>query len=258
MNDTLDTLSAFRPEAAGPTDALQLHERTAFMESIASSAPRRTPRLRPRRRLALGLALGLLAVVGTAGATGLVPDDVQQALGLASSHSPDVALTPEAGQAVEQTSAPIVGGGTVQLWTAPTTGGGTCAYLRRLDASGAPASSGPTSCALTVDSGGQLAVTSGSTSAPSQGAAATIGGHFGSDGTAQADVDTTGATAYGQAPAGTAKVELVDASGVVLADATPSNGWFVLSGDSSAATVVAQSATGTSLGTLPLTAPAAG
>ena len=35
MNDELDALRSFRPEATGPTDALQLQERTAFMETLA-------------------------------------------------------------------------------------------------------------------------------------------------------------------------------------------------------------------------------
>ena len=47
MNDELDALRSFRPEAAGPTDALQLQERTAFMETLAH-APTRARRRMPR------------------------------------------------------------------------------------------------------------------------------------------------------------------------------------------------------------------
>ena len=130
MNDELDALRSFRPEAAGPTDALQLQERTALMNTIAhppTGRPRRMPRLHPRRRILLGIAVALVTAVGAAGATGIIPDDVQQALGLAAAHTPDASLTPQIDQAVERTSAPTADGGTLELWTAPTTGGGTCA-----------------------------------------------------------------------------------------------------------------------------------
>ena len=132
MNDALDALRSFRPEATGPTDALQRQERIALMETFAhapSGAPRRLPRLRPRRRILLGIAVALVTAVGTAGASGMIPADVQQALGLAAAGHTDAALTPQIDQAVERASAPTADGGTVQLWTAPTNGGGTCAYV---------------------------------------------------------------------------------------------------------------------------------
>ena len=100
-----------------------------------------------------------MTVVGTAGATGMIPDDVQQALGLAAAHGPDPSLTPQVDQAVERTSAPTADGGTLELWTAPTTGGGTCAYLRRLDAAGAPTDPGPISCAVSIAGGGAMGET---------------------------------------------------------------------------------------------------
>ena len=159
MNDELDALRSFRPEATGPTDALQRQERIALMETIAhapSGAPRRLPRLRPRRRILLGIAIALVAAVGTAGASGMIPADVQQALGLAAADHTDAALTPQIDQAVERASAPTADGGTVQLWTAPTNGGGTCAYVRQLDAAGAPTDSGPISCAVSIAGGGRM------------------------------------------------------------------------------------------------------
>ena len=79
MNDALDALRSFRPEATGPTDALQRQERIALMETLAhaqSGAARRLPRLRPRRRILLGIAIALVTAVGTAGASGMIPADV--------------------------------------------------------------------------------------------------------------------------------------------------------------------------------------
>ena len=77
-------------------------------------------------------------LVGTATAAGIVPGDVQQALGLAAAHTPRARRAPRVAEAVERASAATAGDGTLELWTAPTTGGGTCAYLRRLDAASTP------------------------------------------------------------------------------------------------------------------------
>ena len=77
MNDELDLLRSFQPEAIGPTDVLQRQERIAFMETIAhgpTGPARRTMRLRPRRGILLGIAIALVAAVGTAGATGVIPE----------------------------------------------------------------------------------------------------------------------------------------------------------------------------------------
>jgi hypothetical protein len=90
-------------------------------------------------------SLPLRSCLLLAEATGMIPDDVQQALRLAAAHRPDASLTPEIDHAVERTSAATADGGTLEVWTAPTTGGGACAYLRRLDAAGAPTDSGPIS-----------------------------------------------------------------------------------------------------------------
>jgi hypothetical protein len=259
MNDELDTLRSFGPEAAGPTDALQLRERIALMETIAQGstrAPRRRPRLGRRGRIALGFAAALLVVVATAGATGMIPNDVQQTLGLAASHSPDSALTPQVDQAVERVSAPAAGGGTLELWTAPTAGGGTCAYLRHLDASGNPTDSGPISCAISLVGGVRLGTAIARSGSQPGGAAMSIGsGPFG-DGTVQAEVDSSGSSAFGQAPTGAARVEVLDSNGAVLGDETPSDGWFLLSlspdATAKAASLVALSASGASLVSIPV------
>ncbi len=265
MNDALDALRSFRPEAAGPTDALQLQERIAFMETLAhapTGAPQE-PRLRPRRRILLGIAIALVAAVGTAGATGMIPDDVQQALGLAAAHSPDASLTPQIDQAVERTSAPTADGGTLELWTAPTTGGGTCAYLRQLDAAGAPTDPGPISCAVSIAGGGRMGeVTStGRPGSHAAGTTMTIGGPPG-DGrlSAQLQVDATGAaTLFGQAPGSVAKVEVVDSAGAVLGEAAATDGWFLLTLPADAApavaSLVAQSASGATVATVPIATP---
>jgi hypothetical protein len=272
MNDELDTLRSFRPEAARPTGALQLRERNALMETIArtpTTSPRRTRHLRPRRRIALGIAVLVLAAAGTAGATGIIPEDVQQALGLVSAHTPDAALAPEIDQAVEQTSAPAAGGGTIELWTAPTTGGGTCAYLRHLDASGTPTDSGPISCVVSIAGGGRTGESMGVSASPGRetqpGVTVVAGrGALGDGGSAQFESDSTGATVFGQAPSGAAAVEVVDASGSVVAEAAPINGWYLLSlppdEASAAASIVALSASGASLATTGIApaAPAAG
>jgi hypothetical protein len=270
MNDELDTLRSFRPEATGPTDALQLQERTALMETIAtapSGAPHRMPRLTRRRGVVLGIAVALVAAAGAAGATGVIPVDVQQELGFAASQSPDSALTPLVDQAVQRASAPTADGGTLQLWTAPTDGGGTCAYLRHLDASGSPTDSGPISCAVSLPGGAQLRTGIQRASVAGNAGSATSGHSFGSSsfdssssgsgGNTQVEVDSTGAaTVFGQAPDSVANVEVVDASGTVLGQAAVQDGWYLVtlsaSTASSAASLVEQSASGATVSTQPL------
>lgn len=260
MNDALDALRSFRPEATGPTDALQRQERIALMETLAHAAnraPRRMPWLRPRRGIVLGIAIALTAV-GTAGATGIIPGDVQQALGLAAVGHTDAALTPQVDQAVERASAPAADGGTVQLWTAPTNGGGACAYVRQLDAAGAPTDSGPISCAVSIAGGGRMgSEMMGQAGSHGGGTTIAVGGPLG-DGhlSAQVEVDASGAAIlFGQA-SGSAKVEVVDSAGAVLGEAAATDGWFVLtlpaSAASAAASLVAQSASGASVGTVPI------
>src|SRR5262249_55577519 len=145
MNDELDALRSFRPQATGPTEPVRLQARLALMETLADAPTgtfRRRARLRSPRRVVLAVAVAVVAVVGTAAAAGVIPDDVRQALGLAAAHTPDTSLTPQVDQAVERTSTPTADGGTLELWTAPTTGGGTCAYLRQLDPAGTPTDPG--------------------------------------------------------------------------------------------------------------------
>jgi hypothetical protein len=266
MNDQLDALRSFRPEALGPTDALQLQERIAFMDTLTqapTNARRRMPRLRARRGVLLGIAIALVTAVGTASATGMIPDDVQQALGLAAARGENAALTPQVDQAVERASAPTTDGGTLELWTAPTKGGGTCAYLRQLDAGGAPADSGPISCEVSLAGGGIMGSAMGAQAAGSHQAGMTmsIGGPLG-DGhlSAQLEVDANGGgRLFGQVPGNVAKVEVVDAAGAVLAEAAAKDGWFLLTlpaGKASAAvSLVAQSASGASIDTVPIATP---
>ena len=259
MNDELDALRSFRPEATGPTDALQLQARTALLGTIGHAPTRARhgmPSLRPRGRILLGVAIALVAAVGTAGAAGVIPGDVQQALGLAGAHDPDAALSPQIDQAVERVSAPTADGGTVQLWTAPTTGGGTCAYLRQLDASGAPTDSGPTSCAVSIAGGGRMGAVFGQSGSRQAASAMTIGVSRLSNGlSAQVEVDATGAaTAFGEAPSGVAKVKVVDSAGTVLDEAAVNDGWFLLTlpadTGSAASSLVAQSPSGAVVATL--------
>lgn len=265
--DELDVLRSFQPEAIGPTDVLQLQERIAFMETIVhpqTGPVRRTVRLRPRRGILLGVAIALVAAVGTAGATGLIPNDVQQALGLAAARSSNASLAPDVDRAVERASAATAAGGTLELWTAPTHGGGSCAYLRALDAGGTPTDSGPISCAVSIAGGGEMGQTSGRAGSPSGGTTMTIGGPLGTGNlSAQLEVDGSGVgTLFGQAPGGVAKVEVVDAAGSVLGRADANDGWFVLqlpaSAESAAVSLVALSASAAVIATVPIATPAPG
>jgi hypothetical protein len=260
MNDELDALRSFRPEAAGPTDGVQLRERLVFLETLGSAragASRGKTFLRSSRRVMLAIGIAVVTVAGTAAAAGMIPDDVQQALGLAAAHTPDTSLSPEIDQAVERTSTPTAGGGTLELWTAPTSGGGTCAYLRQLDAAGAPTDSGPISCAVSIAGGrsGEMTMT-GQAGSHGAGSTMTMGNLF--DGgrlSAQIQVDASGAaTLFGLAPNEVAKMEVVDSNGAVLADSTPDNGWFLLTlppaSASAAVSLVAQATSGATLATM--------
>jgi hypothetical protein len=266
MNDELDALRSFRPEATGPTDALQLRERIALMDTIAQAptrAFRGTPRLRVPRRVVLAVAIAVVAVVGTAAAAGVIPDDVRQALDLAAADTPATSLTPQIDQAVERTSTPTADGGTLELWTAPTTGGGTCAYLRQLDASGAPTDPGPVSCAVSIAGSGRMGqmTMTGVAGSRAAGSTQTLGELFASGRlSAQIQVDASGAaTLFGMAPNEVAGVQVVDSGGTVLGEAAANNDWFLLTlpadAMSAAAFLVVHSTSGATLATMKLAEP---
>jgi hypothetical protein len=269
MNDELDALRSFRPEAAGPTEGLQLQERLAFKARLARTSTgrfRRKAFQRSPRRVALAVAIAVVTIVGTAAAAGVIPDDVRQALGLASAGTPDASLTPQIDQAVERTSTPTADGGTLELWTAPTTGGGTCAYLRQLDATGVPTDPGPVSCAVSIAGSGRMGEMTMTGQAGSRGASRTMtlgdlfaGGRL----SAQVQIDASGAaTLFGVAPNEVANVEVVDSAdgvGAVLADARTNDGWFLLTlppdAVSAADSMVAQSTSGDTLAVMRILPP---
>jgi hypothetical protein len=266
MNDELDALRSFRPEAAGPSETLQLRERLALTATIARSrtgASHRKPLLRSPRRVALAVSLAVVTVVGTAAAAGVIPDDVRRALGFASAGTPDTSLTPQIDQAVERTSTPTADGGTLQLWTAPTTGGGTCAYLRRLDAAGAPTDPGPVSCAVSIAGSGRMGemTMNGQPGSHAPGTTMTMGDLFaGGRLSAQVQIDAGGAaTVFGLGGNEVADVEVVDSAGAVLAETAADNGWFLLTlpadAFSSAASLVVQSASGATLAVMRIVPP---
>ena len=265
MNDDLDTapldsLRSFRPEATGPTAALVTEGRNALMTSIDSE---RLPQPAPRRRLlgrrsvrvALVLATALVAVAGVAAATGLIPDDVRQSLGLASNF--DSALAPKTDDAVKRATAANPDGGTVELWTAPTNGGGDCAYLRHLDASGTPTDARRVTCGVSLGDGRRV-----------EGISQSVGGHNGGGGSVSVGGAQGGLTAlmdwsagdpltvYGQAPAGATEVAVEHADGTVT-KAPVVDGWWlaVFAGGTdheSLAGIEARSASGATLGSAPL------
>ena len=152
MNDELDVLRSFRPEAAGPTETRVLQERSVFMDAITAE-PARSRRRRPRGRRQMVLAVAAtLAVAGgaAAGISRLIPDDVSRVL---TEQTPDAGgFAPLVDQAVQRAAAPTADGGTVQVWSAPTRGGGTCAFLRYTAASGTTGA-GPVACQVPLSGG---------------------------------------------------------------------------------------------------------
>jgi hypothetical protein len=267
MNDELHTLRSFRPQATGPTDAIQFRERLALLNTLAQAAngERRKPRLRSPRRVVLAIAIALVAVVATAAAAGMIPRDVRQALGLAAAHTADTSLTPQIDQAVERTSTPTADGGKLELWTAPTTGGGTCAYLRQVDAGGAPTDPGPVSCAVSIAGTGRMGelTMTGQPGSHEPGRTMTMGDLFG-DGrlSAQFQVNASGsATLFGLAPRSVANVQVVDPAGTVVGEAAANDGWFLLTlpadAASAAAALVAQSTSGATLAIMRIVQPPA-
>jgi hypothetical protein len=275
MNDELDTLRSFRPEATGPTADLTLAGRSSLMEAIDAE---RSPLPAPRRRLpgrrgvrvALVFATALVAVGSVAAAAGLIPDDVQQSLGLAGGVDP--AFTAQTDQAVQRASAASPDGGTIELWTAPTESGGTCAYLRHLGADGTPTDDRGVACETPVDGGARIGGFSETRVAGTGGAAmhgAGGGAMFGAGGTSVHAEWGEGrpTTLYGKAGAGATAVAVTTADGSVTTAPVTGDGWYLVvipagTDADSLRTLEARSASGTALATVPLhllhAAPGAG
>jgi hypothetical protein len=229
MNDELDTLRSFRPEAAGPTDALTTEGRNALMTaSDAERLPRPARRRRRLVRVGLVLAAALVVVGSVAAASGLIPDDVRQSLGLANDIDP--VLAPNADAAVKRASAATSDGGTVELWTAPTNGGGTCAYLRHLDPSGAPADDRGVACEASLANGGMIGSATRSSGSDSGVSTTIIGSNL--PGIRISYHLETGAgrpvTLYGKAPAGASEIAVTDADSTVATAAVTEGGWWLL------------------------------
>ena len=269
MNDELDALRSFRPEADRSDRRPQLQERIEFMETLAHAPTARTPpdaapasapphpardRHCPRDRSRHGGRDGDDSRRRPAG-----PRPRRRARHGRSAHPADrPGGRADVGADGRRRHA--------RARTAPTNGGGTCAYLRQLDAAGAPADSGPISCAVSLAGGGMMGSAMGAAPAGSQraGMTMTIGGPLG-DGhlSAQLEVDATGAaTLFGQAPGDVAKVEVVDAAGAVLARRTRRTAGSCSRSPRArprrAVSLVAQSASGATIDTVPIATPAPG
>jgi hypothetical protein len=259
MTDQLDTLRSFRPEAAGPTAALTQEGRNTLMTAIdAERLPRPVRRRRRFVRVAVVCAAALVAVGGVAAATGLIPDDVRQSLGLVSGVDP--ALAPNADQAVQRASVASPDGGTVELWTAPTSGDGSCAYLRHLDASGTPTDQRSVTCDATFDNGRRGFGFSQSRASRS-GGSAMFGG--GPDGPLSVQVEWASGeplALYGKAPQDATEVDVTHADGTVTTTPVTDGWWLAVFGDgtdpSSLTQIEARSPSGTSLGVVPIHAAA--
>ncbi|MEW6583763.1 MAG: hypothetical protein AB1416_13485 [Actinomycetota bacterium] len=267
LGDELDLLRAFRPEVAGPTDALMSDERNALMDTItaepaAGPGPAHPTRRRPRkRRLVVAVAVAVAAIGGVAGAAGLIPDDVQRTLGLTGDHDPTLAAKVD--EAVKRVSAAAPGGGTVEVWTAPTTGGGTCAYLRHLAADGTPRDPGGVGCQNPARDG---KVTGEVTGAGRDGGAALTMMAEGPDGPMSVQMEW-GAddplTVYGHVAPGAARVVVTREDGSTVTAPVTEDGWYVLAlapGTDPGAlrTLEVVSSTGTALAQVPLGGPPPG
>jgi hypothetical protein len=264
VNDELLDLRSFRPDEACPTDDQVLDGRSSLMHAIdAELTPRPAPRRR-RRRVALAAAIVAVAAVGVAGAAALgVPVDVTQALGLAGHGNP--ALAPAVDQAVKRATSSTPDGGTVELWTAPTAGGGTCAYLRRLDASGTPLDPRGVTCQNVGSDGSVVGEASGGGPGTSQtnGGSIQMNDVLGGGGLDLHLQSRTGEPVmlYGKAPAGAAEVAVTLADGTTTTTDVGDGGWYVaaVAADdvSSVTKVEALSADGTTIATVAPPAPPA-
>jgi hypothetical protein len=255
VNDELHELRSFRPDEAGPTHAQVIDGRSALMNAIDAEihpAPSRSPRR--RRRVALAAGLVAAVVVGVAGAAALgVPDDVTQALGLADNSDP--ALAPDVADAVMRATSTTPDGGTAELWTAPTQGGGTCAYVRLLDAGGAPVHPGAVTCQNVATDGTVVHRTThvgGATSGFSAGM--TVRGSAAHGGLDLHLQWTEGdpLTLFGQAPVGATQVFVTLDDGTTATAPVTDGGWYVAAvtsdaGPAAIASVVARAADGSTL-----------
>lgn len=259
MNDELDMLRSFRPEAAGPTDDLTLEGRNTLMDAIDAERLPRPARRRRFVRVALVLAAALVAVGSVAAAAGLIPDDVRQGLGLASDMDP--VLAPNVDEAVKRASAATPDGGTIELWTAPTNGGGTCAYLRHLDANGNPADKRGVACQAALAGGDR--VIGSATQSGGSGGGTTMMGAGGAGGMSYHLEWSSGGpvTLYGKAPEGATEVALTQANGAVTTAPVTADGWWLVVLPASTDTdsferLEARSGSGAAVASTPLRTPA--
>ena len=154
-------------------------------------------------------------------------------------------------------------GGTVELWTAPTEGEGTCAYLRHLDANGAPTDARGVSCEASLGDGEHVAGLSSTRGSRSGGGAVfssstAFAPHLKEGGTVHLGCGTgEPVTLYGRAPKGAVDVVVFQVDGTVTTAPVGDDGWFLVAlsestDPASLKTLEARSASGTPIVFIPL------